>query len=195
MGYRHFFYKVSIEDVDKVKNLSVEEIKHLKKEEDYISINEVLPQVKVFEFGKLYYCNTSERIYNKGFPLFDNVDTQYYFRDYVPFIVGKDGLLEAIKIFKEKTLSSLKDMFNDGAIQILPFGVEIKREEITSESKIYSFLERLLTLWEKNRVLNEDETDKFSITNSNFYMYDIFDLIHLLKTIDFEKDTLLFYGW
>lgn len=40
-----------------------------------------------------------------------------------------------------------------------------------------------------------DETNKMKVTSSWEYEHSIFNLVHILKTIDWDKDTILFYGW
>lgn len=108
MGYRHYFYKVNRSDVEKIKNLSINELKKEYGDTDgYVDIHELIPQKQIHEFGKLYYDDTAIQLYETGKPLFNN-------------------------------------------------------ENVTHS-------------WE--------------------YEYSIFNLIFLLKTIDWEKETILFYGW
>ncbi|MEC3756085.1 hypothetical protein P9160_01415 [Bacillus halotolerans] len=51
-----------------------------------------------------------------------------------------------------------------------------------------------LSEWARGWALNTDINDP-SLTSSWKYEYSIFELTRLLKTIDFEKETILFYGW
>ena len=124
MGYRHYFYKVNKKEVDEVKDLSYKDLCVYAKNHDieiydngsfYFNDNKFLNKLEIFEFGKLYWDNTASRIYDSGKPLFTNEDTQKQFDDYVPYIVGKQGLLTAIQIYKENVLKVYKDMLVDGA--------------------------------------------------------------------------------
>ena len=69
MGYRHYFLKVKKDDIDKVKDLSLKELQEQfgdKEEENFVSIHDLIEQECVFEFGKLYWDDTADRIYSKG---------------------------------------------------------------------------------------------------------------------------------
>lgn len=114
MGYRHYFYLVEKTQVEAVKHMSISELyEYAKKcgsevsEEDgekyfYFNDEKFMNKTEIFEFGKLYFDDTAERIYSKGIPLFEKQEVQEYLSDYSPFVVGKDGLLEAIKIYEKK---------------------------------------------------------------------------------------------
>ena len=114
------------------------------------------------------------------------------FSDYVPYEVGKQGLLKAIEIYRQKIKDYYEDLLKDGATQILPFDFELPRPDITSADKIKEHIKEKLS-WIKYKV-NLDETKK-TLTDSWQYEDTIFNLVFLLKTIDWEKETLLFYGW
>lgn len=103
MGYRHYFYKVNRSDVEKIKNLSINELKKEYGDTDgYVDIHELIPQKQIHEFGKLYYDDTAIQLYETGKPLFNNEDVMECFDNYVPFVVGEEGLLKAIEIYRDK---------------------------------------------------------------------------------------------
>lgn len=210
MGYRHYFYTVDIAECDVVENMTYSQLVEYCKshspeayeldeysdgtKEEYINFFKILNQTEIFEFGKLYYEDTADRIYSHGIPLFKQKETQEYFDDYNPYRMGKDGLLEAINIYKQKIIDYYKDILTDGAVQILPFGIELKREDIKSLDKFISHVEDELMWWEKLGAVDLDEsTDR--ISKSWMYEHQIFELVRLYKTIDWEKKCLLFYGW
>lgn len=204
MGYRHYFYLVDIEECNKVKNMTYTElIKHIKNanpdavEEDadgvWINFHEALNQKEIFEFGKLYYEDTADRIYSHGAPLFLIEDTQEYFEDYQPYRMGKDGLLEAIKIYEKKIIDYYEDLAKDGAVQILPFGIEVPRDDIKSVDKLREHAEDMLRRWKWGAINLNEESD--SISSSWLYEHQIFELVRLYKAIDWDKKCLLFYGY
>lgn len=204
MGYRHYFYLVDIEECDKVKDMTYAEfVKHLKEntpeavEQDdegaWVNFHRALNQKEIFEFGKLYYEDTDEKIYSHGEPLFSINDTQEYFEDYQPYRMGKDGLLEAIKIYEEKIINYYEDLLKDGAVQILPFGIEVPRDDIKSVGKLKEHAEDMVRRW-KWGAINLDE-DRDAITTSWLYEHQIFELVRLYKAIDWDKKCLLFYGY
>ena len=198
MGYRYYFYKVNKEDVKTIKELSLDELKekYSDKEEGYVDIHNIINQKEIFEFGKLYYEDTAEQIYDTGNQLFDNAEVMEYFSDYIPFIVGKDGVLKAIEIFKNKIKKYYKDMLVDGEKKIIPlFGLTIKDEDIKSIDKVKKEIQDKIRIWEHYKsVVDIDENNK-NVTKSCLYEYSIFNLVFILKTINWEKETILFYGW
>lgn len=199
MGYRNYFYKVNKADVDEIKDLSLEDLKEKygdKENDGYVDFHEIINQKCVFEFGKLYFEDTSEQIYNTGTPLFNNEEVMKFFSDYEPFIVGKKGLLKAIEIYKEKIKKYYKDILIDGEERIIPiFGFTVKDEEIKSIDKVKKEIQCKIRMWEHSKgIVDIDENNK-NVTQSWLYEYSIFNLVFILKTIDWEKETILFYGW
>lgn len=204
MGYRHYFYLADIEKCDKVEGMTYAELtQHLENENPkaveadsegvWINFHEILNQEKLFEFGKLYYEDTAERIKEKGKPLFLLDDTQEYFQDYAPYRMGKDGLLEAIKIYEEKIINYYEGLLKDGAVQILPFGIEVPRDDIKSVDKLKEHANDYLRRWKFGAINLDEECD--AISGSWLYEHQIFELVRLYKTIDWDKKCLLFYGW
>lgn len=195
MGYRHYFYKCKKADIEQIREKTLAELEEYAKEKgEELSLldNSILPQEEVFEFGKLYYEDTDEQIYGTGVPLFSNKEVMERFSDFVPYEVGKQGLLKAIEIYRQKIKDYYEDLLKDGATQILPFGFELPSPDITSADKIKEHIKEKLS-WIKYKV-NLDETKK-TLTESWQYEDTIFNLVFLLKTIDWAKETLLFYGW
>lgn len=193
MGYRHYFYKVDKTEVDTVKNMSISELFEYAKnsgaeisEEDgekwfYFNDKKFLNKTELFEFGKLYFDDTAERIYSKGIPLFAKDEVQSDFEDYAPYIVGKDGLLEAIKIYEEKVKNYYNGLISNNAEEQKNKMLEHVNDKINT----FSFLS----------FVDTDEKQKFSLTSSWEYEHSIFNLVHILKILDWEKETILFYGW
>lgn len=191
MGYRHYFFKAKIEDVDRVKNLTPQEINKICSENDnYVcfDIEKILYHKKVFEFGKTYWDDTSGQIYSTGVPLFNNKKSMEVFEDFVPYVVGKEGLLKSIEIYQNKIIKYLEDCITDTYD-------EFRDTTLKSEDKIKKDINDRLYDWKNNYVLSQDENDKNRVTISWLYEYSVFNLVHLLKTIDWEKETLLFYGY
>ena len=194
MGYRHYFYLVKKSDVEKCNNIVFDELKRQYGDADgYIDFDKVFPRTEVFEFGKLYYEDTAERIYNTGKPLFGDKECQKYFDDYYPFVVGKEGLLEAIKIYKEKAISAYQSLLGDGQEVQYPLGITMT-EDISEHDKMKKFVEGRI-YWLQNQFENIDESNKYKVSRSYIYEHAIFNLIHLLKVIDWDNETILFYGW
>lgn len=197
MGYRHYFYKVNRSDVEKIKNLSINELKKEYGDTDgYVDIHELIPQKKIHEFGKLYYDDTAIQLYETGKPLFNNEDVMECFDNYVPFVVGEEGLLKAIEIYRDKIKRYYKNLLVDGEEKIVPvFGFKIKDKDIKSIDKVKEHLQYKISVWEHSEGIIDINKSNENVTHSWEYEYSIFNLIFLLKTIDWEKETILFYGW
>ena len=195
MGYRHYFYKCKKADIARIREKTLAELEEYAKEKGaklYLLDDSFLPKEKVFEFGKLYYEDTDEQIYGTGVPLFSHKEVMEEFSDFVPYEVGQQGLLKAIEIYRQKIKDYYEDLLKDGTTQILPFGIELPRPDITSTDKIKEHIKEKL-FWIEYKV-NLDEAKK-TLTDSWQYEDTIFNLVFLLKTIDWAKETLLFYGW
>ena len=63
MGYRHYFYKVKKADIETINHMDIKQLKNYVKErggqvyddEDWMSLDDVIDQTEVHEFGKLYW--------------------------------------------------------------------------------------------------------------------------------------------
>lgn len=201
MGYRHYFYLIDKFDVEKIRDLSYEELIEYSKEhypeaiekgthsdgeaETYLSLYRMFPKEEIYCFGNSF-CDTAERIYSMGQPLFRNEDTQKHFEYYEPFLMGKGGMLEAIECFKEKTLSYYQKLLK-----------VFKGESFEEDSFTYSLemeLKEKIYTWSRKPIFNTNPDSKI-LTDTWLYEYEIFNLMYLYKTIDWDKKTLLFYGW
>lgn len=206
MGYRHYFSLADKKHCEAVRNLPLplfnaycsihfpNSVEDYEGDDKHINFMNTLEQKTIFEFGKLYYDDTAERIYEKGVPLFDNAETRDYYSDYDPAIVGKEAIKEAIEIYRGKIINYYKGMLKDGEIMQTPlFGIEIKRDDIKSIDKVCRHIEDELHWWGKG-ALNLDE-DEPRLTDSWLYEHTIFELVRLYKSIDWDKHCVLFYGW
>lgn len=200
MGYRHYFLKVKKDDIDKVKDLSVEELKEQYGDKKYnynVSIHDIIKQEEVFGFGKLYWDDTAERIYSKGKPLFAKEESMEYFCDYAPYVVGKEAVLEAIEIYQSKVQKWLESLLTDEGKEFVKGKrsnfIYLERKHY-NEDEVFDSAKNKIFEWMLNSPVDLSE-DESSVTSSCRYEYSIFNLVHILKTIDWETETLLFYGW
>lgn len=193
MGYRHYFFEVDKKDVEKVKDKTYDELMEIareygveiEEEENWFYFNDekFMNKECIHEFGKLYWDDTAERIYSKGVPLFTIKETQGYFEDYEPYVMGSDAMLEAIEIYKEKVINYYKSLLE-----------EDKRETVSD--KCIRHVKSTLEEWECEYISPLNLNLKHEhIVNSWLYEYQIFELVRLYKTIDWENKCLLFYGW
>lgn len=145
----------------------------------YFNDDRFMGKQEVFSFGSLY-DDSAERIYAKGHPLFAREDVQSKFCDYAPYVVGKAGLLEAIAIYEEKVRNYYNGLLSgkDGDV----------------EKTAVDHIKRKIHRFSVTSLANTKENNRWTLTNSWEFEHSIFNLIHILKTLDWDKETLLFYG-
>lgn len=209
MGYRNYFYSANKKMVDKVRRYSYEDLAYYLdfigskaldieeydgEREMIIDFFNMFNQKKIFEFGKLYWDDIAERIDSHGEPLFLNKDTQDAFCDYCPYIVTKEAVKEAIDVYQEKIVNYYKELVEYKQPRRLPFGFVISRSKKHKDNKLQSMARDQYFYWSNEYAVNLDE-DSDSLTNSWMYEHEIFDLVRIYKTFDFENNYLLFYGY
>jgi hypothetical protein len=197
MGYRYYFYKVKKTDVEKVKYLSLEQLKEqFVEDDDCMWIRNIIDHTQIFEFGKLYWDDTVEQINATGERLFNDRNVVEYFADNDFHIVGKNGVLKAIEIYANKVKEYYKSMVNENKRIVPRFGYDIAPDDI-KVNKVRGWLEQKIQEWEHHEyyITNLNEKDKYTVANSREYELKVFNLIHILKVMDWETETILFYGW
>ena len=112
---------------------------------------------------------------------------------FAPVKLSKEGLLEAIKIYKGKVINAYKSLLGDGQEVQYPLGITMT-ENISEHDKMKNFVNDRI-FWIQNYFEDIDETNKYKVSASYMYEHSIFNLIHLLKVIDWDNETILFYGW
>lgn len=182
MGYRHYMYKISKELVNEIKDMNYDELSAkfgVIGEEGYFYIGN-LPKEEIWEFDELYGDDIADRSYSKGYPLFEKEEAMNKLSDFVPYIVGKEGIEEAIEIYKSRVISMYKNLLIDD-------------ENGAAAAKQEQHIKNNLSEWTRGRALNTDVNDSW-LSHSWQCEYRIFELVRLLKTINFEKEMILFYG-
>jgi len=203
MGYRHYFYLVDKKDVELVKDKTYEELMQIAKtygadvdeDEDYFYFNDkkFMNKTEIYEFGKLYWDDTADRIYSKGVPLFEKEEVQKCFYDYCPYVMGKEAILEAIEIYKTKVINYYKSLIVDGDTKEFSYFYDIEPDEIKNVD-VTRHITDILYHWDRMGVIDTD-FDHERISSSWMYEHQIFELVRLYKSIDWENKCLLFYGW
>jgi hypothetical protein len=203
MGYRHYMYIVPNTLVNDIKGLTYDElVQYTRKreavedweDEPWVSLQELLGRNEFHEFGK-YYEN-AENIYNLGKPLFENKDTQGHFEDYDPYVVGVDAVLCAIEDYRKKIVKWYSELLltQEEYDAVNPY---FSKHGQTQDERIRTHLKSQMEEWE-NRfgycAINTD-MDSTKIVRSWLYEYAIFELVHQMKMMDWDNNTIVFYGW
>lgn len=202
MGYRHYMYIVPCSMVEEIQGMTYSELKVYAQKvgcysatdiEEWVDLIELIGKNDFFGFGKFY--ENAQNIQNLGTPLFSIDDTQRYFEEYAPYVVGRDAVLCAIEDYRQKIVnwySSLLMTQEEFEKSKVYFPSKLNQEE-----RIRRHLENQRDEWENSFGLLAIDTDEDSpnIVRSWLYEYEIFELVHRLKTMDWGKNTLVFMGW
>lgn len=203
MGYRHYLYIVPRKTVEDIKDMSVSDLEeHMNYDscllDEEVSVFEIVKDVIMknifFEFGK-YYEN-AKNIYKLGKPLFSNADTQNRFCEYVPYVVERDAVLCAIEDYRQKVIDWYKGLLQSQE-EYDASHKPWERSHLKQEQRIHHHLKNKLDEWENSCGLLPYDTNEESeqIVRSWLYEYEVFELVHRLKTMDWENNTLVFCGW
>lgn len=72
-------------------------------------------------------------------------------------------------------------------------GCTVKADDIKSVDKLAEFVQDKITWWKGQGVIDLDESHEW-LSKSWQYEHQIFDLVRLYKSIDWDKYTLIFLG-
>lgn len=216
MGYRNYFYLApknvvkDIQELDTQKDLAnyilnsnyfteiakKEAQKCLDKDDFegfYVGVYDFGEQLH--EFGKLYFdSDTYEAITTNNKDLFKkDSELANVYEEFDAKIVGKEALIAVAKCYRDKVIKIYEDSL-------------LSPEELAKKYPNDHFLDKRTVLyklkenaeeqlfWLKD-CLNLDEYEKYIITNDYLYEHLMFELVHQLKTIDFEKYDIIECGW
>lgn len=186
MGYRNYLVLIDKETVNTIKGMSIEELQEKFGDDDSFCIHNTFQQT-LYNLGEISDTD-SKRIYAKGEPLFTSKEVMEELESYKPYIVGKEGLLEVIEIYKEKVINHFKDLLVDNKDNYF------REENKTSAQKMEQYIKSMLIDWEQFPPINLHENTNV-ISTSYKYEYIIFELARKYKVMDFEKNTLVLYGY
>lgn len=176
MGFRHYLYVVP---KDKLESSNIKDFIEDDDGDKYLDIREFLSSVDgecVFELGKLYYCDTLNRLEKHRKCIVDDTMREYI-EDNDFDEIEADGLLEIIEYFREIVLESYQDCLKDPE--------ECKRH---INSKIGD--------WSNKYNIKPYNLKKESkkIVRSWFREYEIFELVRIYKEYDWDKNAIIIYG-
>jgi hypothetical protein len=168
-------------------NTTMEElICFCKKEENDNEIDWVSPYVlveKLHEFGENVNIKKLEGNLKH---YFNQSEVKKHFEsDYEFMQIKKEGLKAIIEEYSEYIAN-----YYEGLLKKDEF------EDETIEQKCVVAIKSKLRAWKKNYCIpyNLDE-NKDSLVSSWEYEHSIFDLVRIYKTFDWEKETMIWYGY
>ena len=171
MSWRMHIAVCDRQKVEKFRDLQIVENSDVDTVEFYKLVEE--------DFGvKEDYCIGRLPIKEIGCPFFINANIQSYFEHYTPRILTQPDFINIIEEMRKIIANHY-------------------RELLTKDSKFWmAEIADKLDTWEAQYITPYNLTPNLTdITNSNDIEIWIWDVIRLYKTVNWEQDTVIFYGW
>jgi hypothetical protein len=193
MSYRYFIAKMS---KDEYKQLSTcKSTNCLQKKYPTVDIKDD----SYFYLSTLLHNYSIDQIADECFVLDKGFENQFFKdktfntfcngkfidNDRTLFKINQNDFLKLIEIYEK----SIKDSFQNKID-------EIKMEKNLEDAieTMTRYLKYKLNKWEDDYVLNKKHENKERIVNDESYEYCVFDLLHLYKNTDFDKEQLFIFG-
>ena len=217
MGYRQYIVKIEKEKVDAIRHLSLEGLhEHFKElveidnhdNSKWLSIHDVLKNLNreiVVELGKYFDGETYKNIAASS--LFINKEVNNRYEDYDLTILNEDAFLIIAEHFESKVkkhfdLLLTKQQSDEDFPEYLfdptvPQSIEKVEDILKDEYIVKRIVNNFLTMrrvWKHDGVLNKDK-DKEPINRSWYYEHEVFEMLRLYKTADFDKYYYIIYGY
>lgn len=185
------------ETVEKLRNISYQDFLDIYldgKQSNYQGINDLPFSRDFYMFERYVDVEITELLVNESNSKFfkdDELVNYYYGEDQYLYEIGKDGLLKLIEFYRKKVIDAYRYSLGYPTAE-----TDYIVSEKTVLEKQTEFMENRLDIWtnENKSPINLEKTGN-GLTNIYLYEYTIFTFIHLLKTIDFETQTLLMYSF
>jgi len=169
MGYRTRLSKIDKEQAKKYRTSSYEFLEETHNGDFCLDDMNTYEEIKYID---------EINISSENFFMFDIKDYGYECS-----IIDKDVLKLIIEHYEKRA----SDMYNN-LYQLL-----IQNQDKKTPIRIVSHLLHKKTIW-KNDWTKPYTLDK-EMSTTGMYEYDIFELIHIYRTFDFDKNYMLMVGW
>jgi hypothetical protein len=173
MGYRNYLSRIPKSVYEEIKDLSTAELcKKYDGEDNYFSVFDIPELEDIHELGK--YCD---------FPIDDlksDFFTKYKDSDCECSIAKKELLLALIEDYRVKVLSWYQNLKDE----------PLDKHIIHTKTMINEWGGSSWEIWP----YDIDEKNK-TIVSSWKYEYEVFELVRILKSFDWENDVLIYRGF
>lgn len=180
MGYRHYLSVIQSEDVRLAQHVGQtgfqpNDISSL----DFLDI--FLQDGNFFCFGGRCETDLLEDLKNLGEPLFGMCPLQEFVEDESPILLHQDGLIRVIDWVSARIFDMAQTIKNNQGERAM-------------------FTNRWLAMWTglPELCVQADclgTKAKYRVTGQDYFDMSIFNLVHVLKMVDWEKDAIVLYGW
>lgn len=192
MGYRTYLGKMNKQVIEELRHMTKEEFVRRYEELDELPMLQDLPTLEnMFELGSYVDEELKSAVIDKASKKFfkDAFLHAKYDEDTEIYVIGKSGLIQLIEEYRKKTIHSFENLLGE------PNHYErVEHGENARERKMRLFLESRLRRWNNPHIdyLNVDENSS-TLHELWDFEYEVFNLLHLLKMMDWEKDDLILY--
>lgn len=202
MGYRYYIASMTNQQADILSTIDEDSFirKYAEKDDDYIMIPGPYKWKSLtiqYELGKSVSTEMLEALNNnkEGTPFFldEELQKRYIESEYTLSVIDKEGFIRLIQYFKQLVTDSYKDL-----LEVKPFDeFKYHQDNVTPELKMEKFIKSRIQKWDDTSLNYLDLNDKNTNVLSHFwdYEYEIFNLIHLLKTLDWDNNTFILYAF
>lgn len=201
MSYRHRIYRVPKSFVEEAQQLtSLEEFipfykKYCHKDvhTDVLDEGETLPLYyigkELFDYGDR--SEVGEKMYNYGSPLFSNETLTNMYDHYKPVVLSEEGLLFSIEFLKNQVADIYEDLLREESSNKWKKGIsQFDRMKHHIESVYQTWRPEFgnYTVYNLNKGTDE-------LVMSWLWEHQIWDLVRIYKTFDWDNYSMIFYGW
>lgn len=206
MGYRHRFATVSKDVYDVVKDMTPEQLKEwvLKNQpegwydegdgEGWFSHYLVLGQTEIFDFGK--DCWFATDLMQRTKMLFNNPETANAMEPIS--LCTREDFEFVIEEMRKHIHKYFKECFETYSPEQMKHHFQEKAEEWGDMTDILGLTDiapdRAAAINAQHRPYNMDVTRE-GLVSSWLYEYEIFELVLLYRTFNWDNTVLMFYGW
>ena len=183
MGYRTYFMLSPKRATEGLSNATMDNIYDILKHDDkYVWWPDQMEIM--FEWGK--YSEFDEDVKKSGIPLFKDPEVAKLFEENNMYIIGKKEVAMAIEAMRK----SIEEMINE-----ITEGYENIKEEKEMIQAAGRAIDRIKSY--KRDIKNKVDLREGSklMTRSWLYEDEIFNLVYLYKTIDWEYYDFIYAGW
>lgn len=189
MGYRNYLYIADKDKIEQIKDMNKEELIKFVGQEDeeypphFLDIFDKIEAEEVHEAGK--YIDYYKEIEQYMKPLFTNPEVHKYHNEENELMLADSEILQKIAtIYKEKVQAHYKDLLQENSSNKYDKRTQLERliDSVQSNLTWSSYLDKL-------------DNNKYSLGGGWLYEHEVFNILFLMKTIDFNKKCLIWCGY
>lgn len=195
MSYNYHLVALDKSIFNKIHDLTSEQfsiyLSNVNKGEKFDNFWSVVLSRQLYDLGGL-----SDEIYDyimeNTDELFTQESTCEEFYDYTLKVANKNVLSEIINIYQKETQKYYQSFFKPNVLGKKSYA-NMSIDDIAEDRKKELFW--MLYHHCISPTINLEENQPTILTSSWDYEYAVFNLVHIFKTFDWEKDVLLICGW